>query len=268
MRNRILALLAGTLLLAAYAPEPAAAQQTQQRARTQVGTAQRGTPHYDVVVEVPELTVDSIHLLVDNLRAHLSVDANVANLVLVQAGADVGIQRVELDIAGVVAEAYLYVDLDNVAEIIDRALTTLDNNPEILQELVATVDTAVGVVGQVGQAALQPGGVVDQAAGAVGRTLENLTAPNGVLSETLNQAGQTVQTVVTTAGSLVENTLDTAGNVVSSRTLASLTSLPLVRETTNTAGQAVRTVRDSTGRLIEYTLDRAGKVTNVRLPNR
>lgn len=227
-----------------------------------------GTPHYDVVLEVPELSVDSIGLDVQNLRARLSLDAQVAALVALNAGVDVAIERVNLRVEGVLAEAYLYVDLDNVAHIVDRALTTLENNPEILEQLLATLDTAVGVVGRTGSAALQPGGVVSQAVGTVGRTLENVTAPGGVLSQTVNTAGQTVQTALTTTGSIVERTLDTAGGVVDERTLGSVTSLPLVRETAGSAGSVVRQVRDQAGNLIEYTLGRDGAVSAVRVVQR
>lgn len=240
-------------------------------ARTPLGLSSsgvQGTPHYDVILEVPELSVDSIGLEVDNLRAHLSLDAQVASLVMLNAGVDVAIERVNLRIEGVLAEVYLYVDLDNVAHIVDRALATLENNPEILEQLLATVDTAVGVAGRVGGTALRPGGVVDRTVGVVGQTLENVTAPNGVLTQTVNAAGQTLQTVLTTTGSLVEQTLNTAGSVVNERTLGSVTSLPLVRETTNSAGQTVRRVRDTLGNVLEYTLGAGGAVSNVRVVER
>ena len=227
-----------------------------------------GTPHYDVVLEVPELSVDSIGLEVDDLRAHLALDAEVASLVMLSAGVDVSIEQVRLRIEGVLAEAYLYVDLDNVAIIVDRALMTLENNPEIVEQLLATVDTAVGVVGDVGGAALRPGGAVDRAVGVVGRTVENVTAPGGLLTQTVNSAGQTVQTVLTTTGSLVEQTLNTAGGVANERTLGSITSLPLVRETTNSAGQTVRRVRDTLGNVIEYTVGAGGALSNVRVVER
>jgi hypothetical protein len=279
MRKPVLVL--ASLLMAAA---PALAQQTDTTTRRQpigasardvrsganpfAGGSAQGTPHYDVVLEVPELSVDSIGLEVDNLSAHLALDAQVASLVMLNAGVDVAIERVNLRIEGVLAEAYLYVDLDNVARIVDRALTTLQNNPEIVEQLLATVDTAVGVVGQVGNTALRPGGVVDRTVGTVGRTLENVTAPGGVLTQTLNSTGQTVQTILTTTGSLVEQTLNTTGGIVNERTLGSITSLPLVRETTNSAGQTVRRVRDTVGNVIEYTLGSGGALSNVRVVER
>ncbi|HYR07920.1 MAG TPA: hypothetical protein VEQ60_09135, partial [Longimicrobium sp.] len=226
---------------------------------------QIGTPHYDVVLEVPELSVDSIGLTVADLRATLALDANAANLVTISAGADVSIQRVELEIVGVLAQAFVYVDLDNVARIVDRVITTLDNNPQILTQLLTTVDSAVGTVGGVANTLLQPGGVAENAVGAVGQTLNNVTQPGGLLTQTVNTLGQTVQVTLGTAGSLVERTLDTAGNLVNERTLGQITSLPLLRETTNAAGQTLRQVRHTSGAVIEYAVDQAGNVVSSRV---
>lgn len=101
------------------------------------------TPNRDVILEIPELSVDSIGLTVRDVRAHVALDANAMNLVQVTAGVDVGIKQVQLGIVGVFAEAYLYVDLDNVARIVSRVVQTLDRNPEILTQVFRTVDTAV-----------------------------------------------------------------------------------------------------------------------------
>jgi len=83
---------------------------------------------------------------VKDVRAHVALDANAMNLVQLTAGVDVGIKQVQLGIVGVFAEAYLYVDLDNVARIVDRVVQTLDRNPEILTQVLKTVDTAVNSV--------------------------------------------------------------------------------------------------------------------------
>jgi hypothetical protein len=105
------------------------------------------TPNRDVILEIPELSVDSIGLTVRDVRAHVALDANAMNLVQVTAGVDVGIKQVQLGIVGVFAEAYLYVDLDNVARVVQRVVQTLDRNPEILTQVFKTVDTAVGSLG-------------------------------------------------------------------------------------------------------------------------
>jgi hypothetical protein len=225
----------------------------------------QGTPHYDVVLEVPRLSVDSIILKVDTLRARLSLGAQAANLVRLNAGAVVGIDQVELEIRNVVAEAYLYVDLDNVARIVDRVVQTLNRNPDLVTDLLATVDSTVRTVGGVANTALQPGGVVSQTVGVLGRTLNNVTAPNGVLSQVVNTTGQTVQRVLDTSGHIVDKTLNTAGGIVSSNIVGDITKLPLIRQTTNSAGQTVRRVRDTSGKLIEYVVTSTGRVTGVRV---
>ncbi len=244
------------------APRPAGARPAT-AARTP--SSQIGTPHYDVVLEVPELSVDSIGLTVADLRATLALDANAANLVSIGAGADVSIQRVELEIVGVLAQAFVYVDLDNVARIVDRVVTTLDNNPQLLTQVLTTVDSAVGTVGGVANTLLAPGGVAENAVGAVGQTLNNVTQPGGLLTQTVNTLGQTVQVTLGTAGNLVERTVDTAGNLVNERTLGQITSLPLLRETTNAAGQTLRQVRHTSGAVIEYAVDQAGNVVSSRV---
>ncbi|MGQ0814607.1 MAG: hypothetical protein ACT4O1_09090 [Gemmatimonadota bacterium] len=245
--KRVMVALTAVVCLAAGSD--LAAQQTTPRPRqTRQPLASEpvtpGTRNYDVVLEIPELRVDSIGLSVDSLTAHLALDARVANFLTLNAGADVSIDSVGLSIAGVVGEAYLYVDLDNVARIVNRVLTTLDRNPEIVTGLLTTVDTVVGTVGAVGQTLLQPG---------------------GLLSQTVNTLGQTVNRTVDVTGRIVERTLDTAGRVVGENVVGNVTSLAVIRETAGAAGQVVKQVRDASGAVIEFTLDAAGKVLNARV---
>jgi hypothetical protein len=228
-------------------------------------TAFQGTPHYDVVLEVPRLSVDSILLHVDTLRARLSLGAQAANLVRLSAGAVANIDKVELELRGVVAEAYLYVDLDNVARVVDRVVQTLERNPELITQLLATVDSTVNTVGGLANTALQPGGVVSQTVGVLGRTLNNVTAPNGVLSQVVNAAGQTVRRVLDSSGHIVEKTVNAAGAEVGSKVVGDITRLPLVRATKNSAGQTIRRVRDTTGKIIEYAITESGRVAGVRV---
>lgn len=141
--------LGAVALSLALAVSPAAAQQQpapQPGSRVQPTMQPTTTPNRDVILEVPELSVDSIGLTVSDLRAHVALDANAMNLVQVTAGVDVGIRKVQLGIVGVLAEAYLYVDLDNVARIVARVVQTLDRNPAILTEVLKTVDTTVDAV--------------------------------------------------------------------------------------------------------------------------
>lgn len=143
-------LTTAALLLAFFAAPPARAQQRDTTAsarpaagRVQVSMQPTVTPNRDVILEVPELSVDSIGLTVSDVRAHVALDANAMNLVQITAGVDVGIKKVQLGIVGVLAEAYLYVDLDNVARIVGRVVQTLDRNPQILTQVLQAVDTTV-----------------------------------------------------------------------------------------------------------------------------
>ena len=99
----------------------------------------------DVLLDVSELRVDEISLEVEDLTAHVSLEANVLDLLKLHVGVDATLGGVKLTIKGVEAKVLLKVRLDNVARIIDRVFDTIDNNPEIIGQLL----------GQVGQAAAE-----------------------------------------------------------------------------------------------------------------
>jgi hypothetical protein len=222
------------------------------------------TAAYDVVLDIPNLCVDRINLRVKNLSAHVALDAQVANLVQLTAGADVAIGTVDLRIVGVKAQALLLVDLDNVTYIADQALSFIDQNPDVLKGVLQSVDQTVNTVGGLANTALQPGGVVSQTVGVVGNTVNNLVAPNGVLSQVVNTAGMTVQRTLMTTGEIVERTLGVGGQVVASKAVGRLTDMQTVKETAGAGGAVVRQVRDATGALLEYTLNN-GAISNVRV---
>ena len=136
-------LIAGLAFCVAAAVPASAQQPTAQR--TYIATTSL-TPNRDVILEIPELSVDSIGLTVADVKAHVALDANAMNLMQLTAGVDVGIKKVQLGIVGVMAEAYLYVDLDNVAKIVNRVVQTLDRNPQILIQVLKTVDTGVNAI--------------------------------------------------------------------------------------------------------------------------
>jgi hypothetical protein len=219
----------------------------------------------DVVVDIPNVSVESIVLDVRDLRAHVSLDARVGNLVTLNAGADASIDKVRLEINGVQAEVYLVVRLDKVRDIIDRTLDTVDKNPQLVTRLLESVDRTVGTVGDVADTALQPGGVVSQTVGTVGRTLENVTAPGGVLTQTVNSLGQTVVRTIDQTGNIVERTVDQTGKLVGDKTLGKLLDLPVLNQTTDAAGQVVKQVRDTSGAVIEVVTDAGGKIVSSRV---
>jgi hypothetical protein len=115
----------------------------------------------DVLLDVPQLRVEEIILEVEDLRAHVSIQADVFNLLRLSVGADVQLGGVHLEIKGVEARALLKVRLDKVAEIINRVLATVDRNPEIVDQIAPLGAAASELEGTVGRS-------VDEVAGAVG----------------------------------------------------------------------------------------------------
>jgi hypothetical protein len=104
-----------------------------------------GTPgdEPDVYLNVPDLEVEEIKLDVENLEAHLALQTRLANLLELRAGAHVTVEKVELEIKGVAAKAMLKVRLENVRAILDRALTSIDRNPQILEGAIRTAGSGV-----------------------------------------------------------------------------------------------------------------------------
>src|SRR2546430_16345237 len=193
-------------------------------------------PEYDVVLDIPNLCVNRIFLKVDSVTAKLNLNARVANLVRIDAGADVLIGTVDLTIQGVRAQALLLVDLDDVVYIVDQTLTFVDNHPEIVQQLGSTLQNTVGAVG-----------------GLVNRLL---------LGTVTNALGQTVQRLIDPAtGSILEKAVTAAGQQAAEKVVGNITQLPVISQVTDAAGNLVKRARDAaTNAIVQYTLNRAGKL--------
>src|SRR3954452_13595035 len=114
--------------------------------------AARSTQEPDVFLNVPDVHVGEIRLDVEDLQAHLALEARLGSLLELRAGAHVTIAKVQLDIKDVAAKAMLKVRLENVFAILDRALTSVDRNPQVLEGVIETVDDAVGPGGVLGNA--------------------------------------------------------------------------------------------------------------------
>jgi hypothetical protein len=164
---------------------------------TNNGIPQEQTPDrqdVDVLLDVPELEVDRISLTVRGLRAHVSILAELAGLVNLQVGVDARLEEVELEIEGVRAKVLLKVRLDEVRAILNHALDTLAEHPEILRALTRALNQLVeGLVG----AAL---GTLENVLGSleVGDTVDELLKgrledARDILRELLDQAGDQAQ---------------------------------------------------------------------------
>src|SRR5215218_233575 len=83
----------------------------------------------DVLLDVRELEVDRLTLEVEDLRAHVSLMAELANLLRLSVGVDATLERVKLEIQGVEANVLLKVRLEHVRAILEKALETSPSSP-------------------------------------------------------------------------------------------------------------------------------------------
>ena len=148
----------------------------------------------DVLLDVQELEVDRIALTVRGLKAHVSVVAELASLVSLQVGVDARLDEVELEIEGVRAKVLLKVRLDNVRAILEHALDTVAEHPQILRTLTRALEELVtgtlgGALGALESVLgdLEVGGTVDEL--LKGR----LEEVRDTLQEVLSQVGDQAQ---------------------------------------------------------------------------
>jgi hypothetical protein len=152
------------------------------------------TDEPDVIVDIPVVKVDEIHFELDDLEARVSLHAEVLDLVKLSVGVHVELGKVELDIKGVEAQALMRARLDHVTAIIDRVLTTLDRNPDVLQTIAHSLEPvtegAGKAVGEVGEGANKAVGQIGEGAG--GAVEEVGEGANKAVGEVGEGAGQAV----------------------------------------------------------------------------
>jgi pyruvate/2-oxoglutarate dehydrogenase complex dihydrolipoamide acyltransferase (E2) component len=182
----------------------------------------------DVLLDVPELEVDRITLEVENLRAHVSILAELANLLSLSVGVDARLDRVKLEIEGVEAKVLLKVRLEHVRAILEKALDTIAEHPEILRILARSLSQLVReslgetltTLNEVLEG-LEVGDTVDE---ALRGRLEEISANleeilqrqegEGRTRGALDEGGGPVQRVVDESGTIIEQTLDESGEVL------------------------------------------------------
>ncbi len=155
----------------------------------------------DVVLDVPELEVDKINLQVRDLRAHISILAELANLVNISVGVDARLDEVELEIEGVEAEVHLIARLHNVRAILEKALETIGEHPEILRILARSLtrvvrETLEGTLGTLDSAleGLEVGDTVDEA------LLGSLGEVRSALEDVLERSDRALEATQTALG--------------------------------------------------------------------
>jgi e3 binding domain len=159
----------------------------------------------DVLLDIPVVNVDEIRFELDNLHARVSLHAEVLDLVRLSVGVHAELGKVELDIKGVEAQALLRVRLDHVTAIIDRVLTTLDRNPQLVESLGRTVEQ----IGSGTSHALQ-----DVGEGAGGAVKDVGKGASGAVQEVGEGAGKAVGDVGQGAGQALGDVGQGAGQAV------------------------------------------------------
>ena len=159
----------------------------------------------DVLLDIPIVNVDEIHFELDNLHARVALHAEVLDLVKLSVGVHAELGKVELDIKGVEAQALLRVRLDHVTAIIDRVLTTLDRNPELVKSLGRTIE-------HLGQSA---GGALEDVGSGAGSAVEDVgEGAEGAVEDVGEGAGGAVQDVGSGAGKAAGEIGQGAGQAV------------------------------------------------------
>jgi pyruvate/2-oxoglutarate dehydrogenase complex dihydrolipoamide acyltransferase (E2) component len=128
----------------------------------------------DFTLDVPSLAVEELNLDVENLRARISLQAELADMVKLNVGVEADVDKVKLEAKGVDAQVLLKVGLDNVRTILSQALDALDNNPGILEDLVRTTEESSSGAGR----------ALEGTAGPIGDTLEQGEGGSGEVPET------------------------------------------------------------------------------------
>ncbi|KAK8091711.1 hypothetical protein PG997_002072 [Apiospora hydei] len=191
----------------------------------------------DVLLEVPELHVGRIELVVDNLQAEVNLGAQVASLVEINAGVQVGIKKVNITIADVDANLELVIRLGNLVDIVNRTLASLDLNPLLINVLDTAVDLVDSVVGAVDGLL----GSIVNGDSKINFLIDNL---GNIVQEVAGDAGKIVSSII---GNFDQNMTYTGAQKVLDGGLIQKTYKydplsALVNIVTNAAGQVVQAV--------------------------
>ena len=98
----------------------------------------------DVTLDVPLLEVEELNLEVENLRHRTSMQAELADMVKLNIGVETILDGAKLEVKGMDAQTFLKAKLDNVRAILSQTLDTIDNNPQILQDIARIAEETAG----------------------------------------------------------------------------------------------------------------------------
>lgn len=209
------------------------------------------------VLDVPVLNVDEIDLEVNDLRAHVSLRTELADLVKINVGVDVYLDKVKLGIKGVEAQALLTISLDKVLGTLNRALEAIDKNPQILSGITQDVDQAIGDSGQgVSQAARE----TEQEAERTPHLPENAAVQVGEATKETRD-----DRVTNKPGNVTEPVPNESNEEKGEESTSTLADLPIEEEYIDERGRIVGRARDESGNVVEEVLDEEGDVLDLSM---
>jgi hypothetical protein len=214
-----------------------------------------GLDEPDLILNVPVIKVDSIHLELDDLEAHVALKAQVLDLLKLTVGVDVSLGKVRVDLKGIEAQALLKVRLDYVAAAIDRVLSALDRNPELLEAVGSAVeDTGWGA----GHEFAETGEAFEHFGEGAGEAVADVGQGTGVAAGQVGQGtGRALEDVGQGAGEAVGDIGEGAGDTIGDLGEASAGPTAVVRTTARRLGATASEGARSTARAV-------GEVTKRR----
>lgn len=178
-------------------------------------------PDPDVFLNA-SVSVEEINIEVDNLAAKINLDLQVLELLQFNAGVDLSIDRVQLLIQNVSAKVLLEARLENLVDMVDNVLESLDLNPIIatlgqgVSDIVnSTTDALGGVLG--GDSSNS-----DSSSSSSQATKRSFELENNILYSINDFSGNShTNRVLAQNGDIVEQDLDNDGRVSGSRVVGS-----------------------------------------------
>lgn len=173
----------------------------------------------------------------------VNLAAQVANLVTINAGVQVSVQKINITISEVDVQLELIVRLGHLVDIVNRVFQSVDLNPLILGVANATESLVNGVVGEVDSLL----GTITQGGTTLSFIVDNL---GNIVQQVSGTAGSTVDSVV---GNYLNNMTYTGqstnlGNGLTQKVYSYSPLNSLVDIVFNTAGQVVQaTVAKASG---------------------
>lgn len=184
----------------------------------------------DVLLDVPVLNVEELDLEVEDLRARVSFQAELADMVKINVGIDAEVGKAKIGIQGIEAQAQLKARLDNVRAIFSEVLTALQKDPELAQNMLRAAEST------------------DDASAETVRDAPVRT----------EQAGQGADDESENAA---DDTDDAAGGEASN-----LADLPIEEEYIDDQGRIVGRARGESGEVLEEIMDEEGNVLRPNAP--